>query len=443
MGTAGCNTPGIYSNGLHGCERDGLASVGHPKVADQSLSIEIYHYWACNHSLVKFTMFTRPSQLAAWLRSMQRAVQSHPACRQRQPLFYRHSIVLSLYSRISPTSRCFPCGLRAFCRYPASPSIAKLDHVSDAPVRVTPAGHSFNLANPRANIRAKMPEYIKMKNADLEALLKGRGLPHTGKKAEMVERLQKDDEKSASKSAAGAEDEIDWDDEVEEAAAAPVAPTEEPVTTNEETVANAGGKGQPPNPQAVPNQVADINPAATDDLSVQPPADGAAAASADTKTEEPKEPAPNYSIGLAATNLDEEIEKRKKRALKFGIKVEDDEGLKKLERAKKFGAVGPPQGLDEALPERNRKRGHEAGDEAGGNKRREGGGRGGARGGRGGRDYRDNRDYRDHRDRNGRDGRDNRRGDNKPSNGQGLSWMSEKDRAAAEARRAKFAKPTA
>lgn len=255
-----------------------------------------------------------------------------------------------------------------------------------------------------------------MKNADLEALLKGRGLPHTGKKAEMVDRLQKDDEKSSSKPNAGAEDEIDWDDEVEETTAALVAPTEGPVTSNEETVVNAGA----------------------DDLSVQPATDGGVTStSADAQTEKPKEPVPSYSKGLAATDLDEEIEKRKKRALKFGIKLEDDEGLKKLERAKKFGAVGPPQGLDEALPERNRKRGHEAGDEAGGSKRRDGGGRGGARGGRGG------RDYRDHRDRNGRNGRDNRRGDNRSSNGQDLSWMSEKDRAAAEARKAKFARPTA
>lgn len=293
-----------------------------------------------------------------------------------------------------------------------------------------------------------MPEYTKMKNADLEALLKERGLPHTGKKAEMVERLQKDDnEKIGAKPAAGAEDEIDWDDEVDDAAAAATASTaqkEEVITTNEETVANAGGEGQPPNPQAVPNQVADIDPAATDDLSVQPPAEGAAEATAETATEtkpeEPKEPAPDYSIGLAATNLDEEIEKRKKRALKFGTKIEDDEGLKKLERAKKFGEVGPPQGLDEALPERNRKRGREGGDEAGGNKRRDGGGRGGGRGGRGGRDRRDNRDNRDNRDRNGRD---SRRNENKSSGGQGSSWMSEKDRAAAEARKAKFAKPAA
>ena len=274
-----------------------------------------------------------------------------------------------------------------------------------------------------------------MKNADLESLLKERGLPHTGKKAEMVERLQKDDETKGAKPAVSAEDEIDWDDEVDETAAAPATLTApvEAVTTNAETIASAGGEGQPPNPQAVPNQVADIDPAATDDLSVQPPAEGA---SAEPKVEEPKEPAPDYSIGLAATNLDEEIEKRKKRALKFGTKIEDDEGLKKLERAKKFGESGPPQGLDEALPERNRKRGREGGDDSGNNKRR-GGGRDGGRGGRGGRERRDNRD-RDGRDN--RDNRDNRRSD-KPSGGS--NWMSEKDRAAADARRAKFAKPAA
>ncbi|KAF1834460.1 hypothetical protein BDW02DRAFT_330544 [Decorospora gaudefroyi] len=287
-----------------------------------------------------------------------------------------------------------------------------------------------------------MSDYSKMKNDELSALLKERKLPHTGKKAEMVERLQKDDEKSAPKPAAGAstsaEDEIDWDDEGDDAdATAPVPAQDEIVISNEEIIENAGGEGQPPNPQAVPNQVADIDPAQTDDLTVQPPAQGAQEGSTDAKPEEKKEPTPDYSIGLAATKLDEEIEKRKKRALKFGTKIEDDEGLKLLERAKKFGEVGPPKGLDEALPERRQKRGREGGDDAASNKRRDGG-RAGNRGGRGGRDRRDNRT---------RDGRDNRRGENRTGGGGGSSggnsWMSEKDRAAADARRAKFAKPAA
>lgn len=285
------------------------------------------------------------------------------------------------------------------------------------------------------NTRAAMPDYAKMKNADLEALLKERGLPHAGKKADMVDRLQKDDEKVAAAAAskpANAEDEIDWDDEGDEVAAAPAA--QDDAITNEETIAKAGGQGQPPDPQAVPNQVADIDPATTDDLSVQPPAEAEVEGTAGAATEEKKEPAPDYSIGLAASSLDEEIEKRKKRALKFGMKIEDDEGLKKLERAKKFGEVGPPKGLDEALPERARKRGREDGEDAGGNKRR-GGGRDNGRGGRGGRGGRDRRENRP------RDGRDARRDEGKASSGS--SWMSEKDRAAAEARKAKWAKPAA
>lgn len=278
-----------------------------------------------------------------------------------------------------------------------------------------------------------MTEYAKMKNDELSALLKERKLPHTGKKAEMVERLQKDDEKANAKPAAGAEDEIDWDDDETAAAPAPTtAASADAVIPNKEMVEKAGGEGQPPNPQAVPNQVADIDPAQTDDLTLAAPAEGAAKEEKTQPEEKKQEPAPDYSKGLAATNLDEEIEKRKKRALKFGIKFEDDEGLKKLERAKKFGEVGPPKGLDEALPERRQKRGREGGgDDAGSNKRREEG-RSGGRGGRGG-----------HRDNRNRDGRDNRRGENKTNGGGSVTWMSEKDRAAAEARKAKFAKPAA
>jgi SAP domain-containing ribonucleoprotein len=271
-----------------------------------------------------------------------------------------------------------------------------------------------------------------MKNAELEALLKDRGLPSTGKKADMVERLTKDDENKA-KPAVNAEDEIDWDDDGDDTAPTTTKP-EAPVATSDETIANDGGEGQPPNPQAVPHQVADIEPAQTEDLTVQPPAEGTEVA----QGEEKKEPAPDYSQGLAATNLEEEIERRKKRAAKFGMKIEDDEGLKMLERAKKFGESGPPRGLDEALPERSRKRGREGGDDAGDNTRR-GGGRSGGRGGRGGRDRRDNRDSPYNRE--GRESRGPRKEQDR-SNGNG-SWMSEKDKAAAEARKAKWAKSAA
>ncbi|KAF2254730.1 hypothetical protein BU26DRAFT_144365 [Trematosphaeria pertusa] len=303
-----------------------------------------------------------------------------------------------------------------------------------------------------------MPDYAKMKNAELEALLKDRGLPTGGKKSDMAERLTKDDEKRAELAAPApsklsAEDEIDWDDDeapAEAAKAAPAVSSEKKetatiapaATTEPDITAKAGGKGQPPNPQAVPNQVADIDPSKTDDLSVKPPAEDKEP-SAGPKAEDKKEPAPDYTKGLAATNIDEEIEKRKARAKKFGLNIEEDEGLKKLERMKKFGETGPPKGLDEALPER-RKRGREENDDNDRNKRR-GGGRFTARRGRGNRDgdrRRDNRDIRDPRD--SRDSRDSRRQDRGNADGGGAAaWMTADDRRKADERKAKWAKPAA
>ncbi|KAK5154078.1 hypothetical protein LTR04_006061, partial [Oleoguttula sp. CCFEE 6159] len=69
-----------------------------------------------------------------------------------------------------------------------------------------------------------MSDYTKLKNAELETLLKERSLPHTGKKADLVARLQESDSKkvsaetpttaaASSTTLAPAEDEIDWDDD--------------------------------------------------------------------------------------------------------------------------------------------------------------------------------------------------------------------------------------
>ena len=284
-----------------------------------------------------------------------------------------------------------------------------------------------------------------MKNADLEALLKSRGLPTGGKKADMVDRLVKDDEKaadaSASKPAASnPEDEIDWDDDAEEA---PVEPT--PAAKPAASIADTGIKDQVPNPQAVPNQVADIDPSNTDDLSVKVPTEEKTETQDKNKAEEKKEPTPDYTRGLAATNLEAEIEKRKARAKKFGLNIDEDEGLKKLERAKKFGETGPPKGLDEALSDRTRKRGRDDNEESNKNKRRGGGNdrrgrgnqgdsRGGDRRGERGGDRR--RDGRDNRDRG-----DGRRDDR--SRNDGANWMSTEDKAKAEARKNKWATPVA
>jgi SAP domain-containing ribonucleoprotein len=281
-----------------------------------------------------------------------------------------------------------------------------------------------------------MSNYAKLKNDELQGLLRDRGLPTTGKKADMVDRLTKDDENKTTADQAPAhpnahpEDEIDWDDEDAQAPATKDTDTKasapaDAAVAAPDALANADSTAKPTNPQAVPNQKAALDPSTTDDLSVKPPVDSS----------EPKEPAPSYAAGLAATDLDAEIEKRKKRAARFGTKLEDDETLKKLERAKKFGEVGPPKGLDEALPERERKRAREDNDDAGRNKRR-----GGARPAGATRGSRDGRGA----NRDGDRRRDTRRDEKRSDNGSGGNWMSAADRERAEARKAKWtAKPAA
>lgn len=270
-----------------------------------------------------------------------------------------------------------------------------------------------------------------MKNAELEALLKERSLPHTGKKAEMVARLQENDKASQSAPAPAAnEDEIDWDDD-----AAPAAETAPPAPAP--AAVESAGEGN--NPAAVPNQVPAIDPSTTEDLTVAPLATTDAVASTENEDAKPAEAPPvveekkeevDYSMGLETTDLEAEIAKRKARAEKFGIKEgEEDpdalEAIKKLERAKKFNeSDGAIDKLDGALPDRREKRQRVDGDDRGGDYKR--------RGGRGG-----NTNFNNGGRRGGdrgprRDGGGDRRRDDRSGGG---GWMSESDRRAAEARK--------
>lgn len=203
-----------------------------------------------------------------------------------------------------------------------------------------------------------MADYAKMKNAELETLLKERGLAHTGKKADLVKRLQDHDAENNTAAPAKAdagEDEIDWDDEPATTEAS--KPTTEPAAA----AVAAGGQGQVSNPQAVPNQQPAIDPAETKDLSVSEPAPETAPATESQPVPEAppaaeEKPAVDFSAGLAKTTLEQEIEKRKARAKKFGLDESTDETLKTLERAKKFGGTDLPGRLNEALPEKREKK---------------------------------------------------------------------------------------
>lgn len=256
-----------------------------------------------------------------------------------------------------------------------------------------------------------MADYAKKKNDELAALCKERGLPHTGKKADLVKRLE-DHDATGSTAKPALEDEIDWDDEpaTETAKAATTIPAADALA--------AGGVGvEVPNPQAVPNQVVAEDPAQTNDLTVDPPAPEPVA-------EEVKEPEKDFSQGLEARTIDEEIEKRKARARKFGT-AEDTDDIKALERAKRFGTTDLPGLLNKALST-DRKRGRDGDGGDGGVRKRS---RGPMRG-RGGRD----------RGRGG--GAGGGRRERTPQSGSGgggyPSWMTKEDREKADARKAKF-----
>ncbi len=340
-----------------------------------------------------------------------------------------------------------------------------------------------------------MTDYSKLKNAELESLLKERSLAHTGKKAEMVARLidsdrpKKDSSSSkpppttdaasilSSSKPTEEEDLIDDGNDDEDIT------LDLPIATTAPAAAAlaAGGLSRIKNPTAVPNQISAIDPSKTNDLNATKPAGGPPAKPKATKPNPPtttpttatpnpnptpsaKQPEPeptpaqDFASGLAATSLATELAKRKTRAAKFGVpETTDPEVVKALERAKKFGtaaggtALASANGdgakvgmskLDEALPERRerkRGRGREDGGAGAENealKRR--------RGGRGtGVGERREMGARSGERRGGRNGNGNGNG-NGSGNGNEKTrttagWMSEADRRQAEARKAKWA----
>ncbi|KAF9883615.1 hypothetical protein FE257_003122 [Aspergillus nanangensis] len=281
-------------------------------------------------------------------------------------------------------------------------------------------------------------DYSKKTNPELVEILKSRSLPHTGKKADMVARLQEDDKTktetapapAATKTDNNAEDVIDWEDDEVPAADAAAA------------TAAADGKGAASNPPAASNQQVDTNAATTDAPNVE--SQGAAAGQEGTEAAPVEEKPPvDYSIGLPITEMEEELKKRKARAEKFGITADSNAAIeaaeKKLERAKRFGtdaateetaeekaSVGVSR-LDEALSsEKSRKRGRGDNNDHGarGGKRRDFGGRN-----RGRRQGPGNRNPR---------GQGQGQGQGQKTGGNSNGGMSEKDRSAMESRKKRF-----
>ncbi|MCJ1420505.1 hypothetical protein MMC32_006862 [Xylographa parallela] len=301
------------------------------------------------------------------------------------------------------------------------------------------------------------PDYTKHKNAELEHLLRARSLPHTGKKADLIARLVQDDSEkahpappsgtapSSGPATATADDEIDWDDD---AAKAPTEPTAPPTLT---PLPAHAGAGRAANPLAVPNQVPAIDPAATHDLTVtqSPPTTSPPPPAASPSPAPPLPTAP----ALAPVSVESELAKRLARARKYNLSAEAVfEAEKALERFRKFGnvpaEVGAVGGLEGALPERGRGKGKRGREEEGVG---EGGGKDGGKG-EGEKEKGAKRvDSRRREGRGGGRGKSKERGRGKSGEriGRGRSkeveggkkggeGVGEKDRLAAEARKARF-----
>ncbi|KAK5103058.1 hypothetical protein LTS08_003861 [Lithohypha guttulata] len=185
-----------------------------------------------------------------------------------------------------------------------------------------------------------MADYAKKTVAELQEILKSRGLPSSGKKAELVARLTEADKTVET-------------DPVESAPATEDAlPEAEPAKEPEPVTQDASTDQQ-------------------EETSTETVSKEAAAPTAEEKKD--------YSIGIAASDIDNEMAKRKARAERFKTApanadaettetaTPDTDAIKHLERAQRFGtgtnAIGK---LDEALSSerpRGSKRGAGAVDE--------------------------------------------------------------------------------
>jgi len=225
--------------------------------------------------------------------------------------------------------------------------------------------------------------YNAKKKADLESLLKERGLAHTGNKPDLVARLQEDDAKqggtdAGAEAAAAApsrdEDKIDWGEDDVSPASSNLEAVEAAQTPASKAALGAGGVGRVENPVNVPNQLIDEanEPGKTTNTIVSPPAPAdtiglseAREESAEDAEAKKKAYEEKFKADLAASEADKEADKRKKRAERFGQQVGDEEAQKQEERAKRFGTSVEDNDrlikmLDGALPERKeRKRGRD------------------------------------------------------------------------------------
>jgi len=169
-----------------------------------------------------------------------------------------------------------------------------------------------------------MTDYSKLKVTDLKDLLSARSLPVSGKKEELIARLTESDAATPTADDLGdlapPEEDYDWD--------TPATKTYLPGMFD----LNARTAETETKPAAAPAAA----PSSAPKQSVETPNPTAATTTANS----PPAPAPTTAPTAADTTdadaaLAAELEKRKRRAERFGIPLE--ESAKALERARKFG----------------------------------------------------------------------------------------------------------
>ncbi|KAJ9498809.1 hypothetical protein LTR99_005114 [Exophiala xenobiotica] len=252
-----------------------------------------------------------------------------------------------------------------------------------------------------------MVDYASKTVAQLQDVLRSRSLPHSGKKAELIARLEESDVVASQKEEPQAA--------AEDAPAPPAESTTAPPAQVSEPAA------QPTAETPAPTETA---PATTEAETIVPDAANNDAAEA---------VAASFALSLPSSEVDSEMARRKARAERFGTGAADANGetgaagtdeaeteaSKALERAKRFGTGQTALGkLDEPLSSETKRDSRRRGG------RMEGEGRGGGR----------------FRGR-GRDNSQRRRPGEKPTgiSKQSTPFSSEADRMAAEARKKKFA----
>lgn len=208
-----------------------------------------------------------------------------------------------------------------------------------------------------------MTDYKALKVSELKDLLQKRALAVSGNKADLVARLENADSHQTPPSQGAAK-----------TGEAPPVEAESKATPSAATAApNVSGKVAPQtDSKVVPTSTAD--PATTDEVDgSRLHSDVKESAKADVAGSDAKaptqagEPPKSYAANLPSSEVDAELEKRKKRASRFGITAEQSgEAQKTLERAKRFGigsaeadhddaGASAIKGLDSSLPERMRK----------------------------------------------------------------------------------------